>query len=474
MKALSENDDLYALPKSGKTTVEGITADIDPEIKVTKRSIPGEQRYDLTFPDGNVVRLMVRKPNPYGPTLYGFDQADGELTNQVDERPGDNPEEVAPDTEDVFIDASLLSSGGGGAKAYQIAATFAHNTDRIFIGDPAGLSDEALRRRPEQMLSSALKFGTTRHLAPHPRQVQGDKGLGIPPLKWVYDDDLGNIRRLIDLNLKALENTAPSAPNLKFDASTGQFTNDITGVSGSSATQELLHGLLDPGRGGAGAGVALAGRRTLARGAVLRSLLREAGRESAPGGRRDGLLAGLARLGDDSPQAVRGLFSRTGLSEALASGVNNVRDIKLPAGYVVGDFITATHRPARLATLPARPSNLSLPTLIEKPRMAEQRRPTMQELYRPKAYPAAIKAELDKAPPLMIEIANRWMLGWPKRVKALIETGEYLEALRSQEDSERTAISAPGTNHLARHEAAELYGLTMEPPYPTEPTTPDE
>lgn len=78
------------------------------------------------------------------------------------------------------------------------AGEFGRDTSRIFIGDPAGLSDEAMRRRSENMLSSALRYGTTDHLAPHRRQVKGDASIGVPPLKWVYGDDLGNIKRLVD------------------------------------------------------------------------------------------------------------------------------------------------------------------------------------------------------------------------------------------------------------------------------------
>jgi hypothetical protein len=68
------------------------------------------------------------------------------------------------------------------------------------------VSDAALRRLAELMLSSALKFGTTDHLAPHPRQVAGDARLGVPPLGWVYGDSVGNIQRLIDVNLATFEN----------------------------------------------------------------------------------------------------------------------------------------------------------------------------------------------------------------------------------------------------------------------------
>lgn len=326
LQALSRNDDLFALPRPTGTTVQQIARQIDPQIQVIARNIPGERRFDLVMPDGKTARLIVRKPNPYGPTPYGFHQADGELNNVVTDRPGDNPEHVPQGTEEVYIDASLLAPGSGGAKVYAIASAFAHNTDRIFIGDPAGLSDEAMRRRSENMLSSALRFGTTRHLAPHPRQLAGDKSLGVPPLRWVYGDDQGNIRRLIDLNLKALENAGLDDSSIRFDPGTGNFLDsadqpiDRNGIDAVAASMRSR----DDASGHSGVRVqsvagdaairstagALAGGRTLARGAVLRALLREEGAGSEAGGRRDGLLARLARLGSDAPQALKWLFSR--------------------------------------------------------------------------------------------------------------------------------------------------------------------
>ena len=69
-------------------------------------------------------------------------------------------------------------------------------------------------------------------------------------------------------------------------------------------------------------------------------------------------------------------------------------------------------------------------------------------------------------PPLAIAIANRWMMGWPKTVKALLENQQYLDALKEQEQAEREAYSRPGNQHLARHEIAELYGLSSAPPTP--------
>jgi hypothetical protein len=328
LKSLSQNDDLFALPKSSADTVEQITKDNDPGIKVQKiTNIPGETRYNFTLPSGKTARMMVRDANPYGPSAYGFDQANGELGNVQSERPGVNPQDVDPSKGDVWIDVSLLSSGLEGMSVYNIASTYAHNTGRIFIGDPAGLSDEAMIRRPEQMLSSALKFGTTEHLAPHPRQVQGDKALGIPPLKWVYGDDIGNIRRLIDLNLKVQENAGADA--ITYDPATGQFL-DTAGQPIDRA------GLAELAQAGYGRG-ALAGGKTLARGSILRALSREEGGavEGQDGG-RSGLLDRLVRQSAIHPQATNGVFySRAGTS-STAAGLS-VEQVQSVADALTGE-----------------------------------------------------------------------------------------------------------------------------------------
>jgi hypothetical protein len=88
----------------------------------------------------------------------------------------------------------------------------------------------------------------------------------------------------------------------------------------------------------------------------------------------------------------------------------------------------------------------------------------MQTLLKPNSYPPEIRRQLGLMTPLATEIANRWILGWPKAVKSLIEEGGYLEALKDQEQRELRAYSQPGNSHLARHEIAEVYGLSPAPP----------
>ena len=65
--------------------------------------------------------------------------------------------------DEVWIDVSEFETGDGGPAIYAAVAEYALNTGRQFIGDPAGLSFVALRRRTDAMLSSALKHGTSRH-----------------------------------------------------------------------------------------------------------------------------------------------------------------------------------------------------------------------------------------------------------------------------------------------------------------------
>lgn len=327
LRELSKADDLFALPKSDKATVEEIAHDNDPEIKVRAlKPYGGRSDYLLTLPDGKTARLMVREPNPYGPSLYGYDLTDGAMGGEVSERPGDNPEDVPP-TGDVWIDVSLLDRGeaGYGKLVYNIAATYAHNTGRIFIGDPAGLSNHAMRRRLEQMLSSALKFGTTAHLAPHPDQVRG--GGGVPGLRWVYGDHVGNVERMIAASVEALDNAFPQSKVVAFDPANGTFFRTDTGATLSRA--QLVLGL---GRSLAAArkvpgslpGKGEAGWRTVSRAAVFRALSRGEGEGGSRADRRsDGLLdrngRGILRAGAEHP-GERIFYSRSKADPGTGSG----------------------------------------------------------------------------------------------------------------------------------------------------------
>lgn len=239
------------------------------------------------MPNGKTATLSVRPFNPYAtedaPTLYGYTLTDGEISGLVTVRPGNNPED-AGDLDDVWVDVSNLKTGTGGLAIYNIAQTYAHNTDRIFIGDPAGLTTEALRRRTEQMLSSAFKFGTTRHLAPHPRQIEGDAKLGIAPLEWTYGDDLANIQPLIETSLRNYRDVNP----LTFEPSTGRYLDSEGNELDGSAISLIVRGT--------GIGETGAGRTTLQRNAIFESLVREGSGTRSGEGSGAGILERLVGL----------------------------------------------------------------------------------------------------------------------------------------------------------------------------------
>jgi hypothetical protein len=89
----------------------------------------------------------------------------------------------------------------------------------------------------------------------------------------------------------------------------------------------------------------------------------------------------------------------------------------------------------------------------------------MQEVYLKKAYPSeALRAVLNSGR-LGIELANRWMLGWPEGVQRLIAAGEFVDAFKNQLEQEKDALaSAQDSSHLAPMEIIAMAGLAMGPP----------
>lgn len=136
----------------------------------------------------------------------------------------------------VWFDVSQLKEGEFGSAAYQAVADYALNTGRIFIGDPAGLSDIAIRRRTEAMLSSAIKHGGTEHIEPHERQLCGEDKLGILPLKWRSGNNIYNISSMIETSLFSVKYHLPEIDNVRYDFSTRTFR---TG-EGQSLTNGML------------------------------------------------------------------------------------------------------------------------------------------------------------------------------------------------------------------------------------------
>lgn len=200
-------------------------------------------------------------------------------------------------------------------------ANYAYNTKRVFIGDPVGISDIALRRRTDNMLSSALKFGTTEHIAPHPSQIEGDETLGLPPLNWTDGDDAGNIASLINVAVESLAYYFPRSRDATFDFATRTF-RDSEGklpVDGDIHKWAAPPGTLRA----AGAGVA-----TLKRSILLNTLLQ------ASSGEKAGILEYSLRLGRqlvDGSGISRSFYALGAVQPARKEDSVEFREAELPA-----------------------------------------------------------------------------------------------------------------------------------------------
>jgi hypothetical protein len=194
--ALAQHDDAFRYPTSERKDLPGIVREIEP-------GYTAAQSVDLA--EGNVepadVAWRIRTPN--GAEARVFQRG-----------------------REVWVDVSDLRQGDEGQRVYSAVANYAHNTRRVFIGDPAGLSAIALKRRTENMLSSTLKFGTTAHLQPHERQMQGDRRLGVPALRWKVGDDAHNLREMLRTTYATTLHEFPEIEDLTYNPRSARFERE--------------------------------------------------------------------------------------------------------------------------------------------------------------------------------------------------------------------------------------------------------
>lgn len=89
----------------------------------------------------------------------------------------------------------------------------------------------------------------------------------------------------------------------------------------------------------------------------------------------------------------------------------------------------------------------------------------MQSLYNADVYPDDVRELILQSGQLGIEIANRWMIGWPKRVVNLIVQDAYEDAFQYQLLQEQDVIArASNLTHIAPVEVVVMSGLNLEPP----------
>lgn len=248
-KLLAQDDDTFQQPTSEATDMREIATEIDPDMRVEDETYLNRDRgtkkqWKIVMPDHRVAAV----------------------TETVNGR--------------LILNASRLKPGESRGNAlYNLVATYAHNNGKVFIGDPLGLSQDALYRRLENMISSALRFGTTRHIEPHADQIAKLK------LQWKQGDDAWNLSQMLKASYNAIKQQIPAIEQVVYDFDAKAFRDTRDGQPVTDADFEIL-------RNSPGARAARAGRATLKRAAFTGTFLRGV-RGQAPEAKR--LLEGLVR-----------------------------------------------------------------------------------------------------------------------------------------------------------------------------------
>jgi hypothetical protein len=167
--------------------------------------------------------------------LRDFPEAEDIERTSLVELKGDDFAYVYETADTVWLDVSTMTSGeSGGSEVYQAVADYAFNTDKVFIGDPEGLSDIAVVRRTENMVSSALRHGTATHLQPHFTQVEGVDQEGgrlqnVATMPWTRNDG-DNLETLLVTSYNNVLKHFPEIANVTYSTEQSEYrvSGDLT------------------------------------------------------------------------------------------------------------------------------------------------------------------------------------------------------------------------------------------------------
>lgn len=319
---LAESPDVFQYPKSDADTMQGVFKDLDVGFTVSERFILSDKETRR----GVVKKWIVKAPDGREAEVF---------RNKKDE---------------IWVNAAALKVGvSRGAALYAGLLNYAYNSMGKLIGDPLGVSDMAIFRRTENMLSSALKFGTTKHMAPakeqqNPALFAGTMGhtSGVTeqfkPLAW-SDDHQENLANLLEVSYAHVTRFVPEVKNAYYDFNTREFRwsdsdRPLTRGDFKRLARALRRGLGDPTVGVGGAEPAgsdlvpafrpgaVRGSATLQRAILTHTLLRAASSEdggrsslAAIGGELRGGLDGAGQTAAGSGAGLSGiLYSKTRLS----------------------------------------------------------------------------------------------------------------------------------------------------------------
>lgn len=237
---------------------------------------------------------------------------------------------------EVWINAANLAEGiSGGTKLYLLVGSYAEANGKVFIGDPAGLSDVAMLRRTENLLSLALRFGRTDFIMPHEYQMNPDEKLDsvlkdvVRPINWVVGDDENNLGELLKTSYANTVGLYPEIKHVTYNFDKQRFEHDDGRVfddeqfddlrlRGNGAIRQrglakILSSREPGGSGGKAKDQSPIGSATLKRAAITNTVAR-----ASRGGRGRDLLA-----------EIGGVVSR-GLKQGPLDGILYSRQSALP------------------------------------------------------------------------------------------------------------------------------------------------
>lgn len=89
----------------------------------------------------------------------------------------------------------------------------------------------------------------------------------------------------------------------------------------------------------------------------------------------------------------------------------------------------------------------------------------MESLQNHDVYGPELARRIEAQGRYTISVANRWMLGWPQRVQALVTAQLYWACLMAQVSDEKDILAdEPNLRHLSEREILQLRGLQASPP----------
>jgi hypothetical protein len=285
-KALAKFGGAFRYGKPRGKTVEAITKSINKDLKARPMS-------SLRTKNGTEIKRWV------------IDTVNG------------RPAFLQDNGRNVWLNVEPLKAGeSSGSAIYAIAAAYAYNNNKVFIGDPAGASEKGFYRRLENMISSALKYGTTDHIKPQRAQLDpykyyknklGEDSKWLKQFKgdevklnWIDGNYEHNLAEMLRVAYNIASRDFPQLKNYVYDFTTNKFI-DRTADSHAelnikSIGDEFRLSLADKETSNSG------GRATVARAILYNTAL-----EEGYAGGLDNALRLIQRNGRDATGAKRPL-----------------------------------------------------------------------------------------------------------------------------------------------------------------------